>query len=264
MNKLFNPLLILPLLFFSCSDEGTSTVKMTQENNPETIEADTDQDTIAEAPIVAVSDSVRFVFSGAFVPSDFKTSNWIGMYQDDNGMYCKSTKAYVKVVGDVWGDYEDPNVKFTIIKDVSKDSSLFLFSGISVPENLRTRAFRNTLNELNKVEIGKTVKVGKYTLKAEGNLAPESGSALTYKLSISGPKKGKNIDQIIVNHEFLDDGITEILWIGDLDADGIPDMIIDMSETNCISSPALFLSSKADEGKLLKLVAECESDFGSC
>ena len=264
MKRPIHALLILPLLFFSCSDEGSSHVKANRENDTNTNLTDKTQDTILETTVIDVSDSVRFVFDWGFVPSDFKTSNWIGMYQDDNGMYCKSTKAYVKVVGDVWGDYEDPNVKFTIIKDVSKDSSLFLFSGISVPENLRTRAFRNTLNELNKVEIGKIVKVGKYTLKAEGNLAPESGAPLTYKLSISGPKKGKNIDQIIVNHEFLDDGMTEILWIGDLDADGIPDMIIDMSETNCISSPALFLSSKADEGNLLKLVAECESDFGGC
>ena len=83
MNKPFNPLLILPFLLLACSGEGTSTVKTTQENNPETIEADTDQDTIAEAPIVAVYDSVRFVFSGAFVPSDFKTTDWIGIYKDD-------------------------------------------------------------------------------------------------------------------------------------------------------------------------------------
>ena len=86
MNKLFNPLLILPLLFLACSDEGTSTVKTTQENNPETIEADTDQDTITEAPIVAVSDSVRFVFSGAFVPSDFKTT--IGLESTKMIMEC--------------------------------------------------------------------------------------------------------------------------------------------------------------------------------
>ena len=58
--------------------------------------------------------------------------------------------------------------------------------------------------------------------------------------------------------------MTEILWIGDLDADGMPDMIIDMSPKYSYSNPTLFLSSKADEGNLLKLVAECESDFGGC
>ena len=129
MNKPFNPLLILPFLLLACSGEGTSTVKTTQENNPETIEADTDQDTIAEAPIVAVSDSVRFVFSGAFVPSDFKTTDWIGIYKDDQGMYCKSTQAKVKAVRDMWNEDED-NLDATIIEDVNKDASVFLFSGI--------------------------------------------------------------------------------------------------------------------------------------
>ena len=260
MNKPFNPLLILPFLLLACSNEDTPTVKTTQENNPETIEADTDQDTITEAPIVAVSDSARFVFSGAFVPSDFKTTSWIGIYKDSNGMYCKSTQAKVKAVRDMWNQDED-NLDATIIEDVSKDASVFLFSGITVPENFRINEFNNILH---RVEIGKTAKIGKYTLKAEGNLAPESQAPLTYKLSISGPRKGKNIDQIIVNHEFLDDGMTEILWIGDLDADGMPDMIIDMSPKYSYSTPTLFLSSKADEGNLLKLVAECESDFGGC
>ena len=224
MNKLFNPLLILPFLLLACSDEGTSTLKTTQENNPETIEADTDQDTITEAPIVAVSDSVRFVFSGAFVPSDFKTTSWIGIYKDSNGMYCKSTQAKVKAVRDMWNQDED-NLDATIIEDVSKDASVFLFSGITIPENFRINEFNNTLH---RVEIGKTAKIGKYTLK-EKEILPQKVKPLTYKLSISGPGKGKNIDQIIVNHEFLDDGMTEILWIGDLDADGMPDMIIDMS-----------------------------------
>lgn len=260
MKNPFHPLLILPFLFLACSDEGTPLVKTNQENNTETIVADTEQDTMTEASRVAVSDSVRFVFSGAFVPSDFKTTNWIGIYKDDKGMYCKSTQAKVKAVRDMWNEDED-NLDATIIEDVSKDASVFLFSGITVPENFRVTSFNNIPN---RILVGNSTNIGDYTLKANGEVTKENQLPLTYRLTFMGSKNGKKVEQVIVDHQFLDDAMTAIMWVGDLDADGIPDMIIDMSPKYSYSTPTLFLSSIADEGNLLKLVAECESDFGGC
>lgn len=260
MNNKFNLLLVLPFLFMACTEENSSNKSSTKESIPDTELASMVQDSTRQQPIVQVSDNVRFVFSGGFVPSDFEMSDWIGIYVDENGMYCKPTQAKIKAVRDMWNDDED-NLDATIIDDVSEIPSVFLFSGITVPENFRVKSFNNIPN---RILIGNSTKLGDYTLKADGEVTQENQLPLTYRLTIMGSKNEKKIEQVIVDHEFLDDAMTAILWVGDLDADGIPDMIIDMSPKYSYSTPALFLSSQADDGDILKLVGECGSDFGGC
>lgn len=250
MKIKINLLFVLPFFVLACTEESMPDAELDSMV----------KDTTPQQPIVQVSDDVRFVFSEGFVPSDFEMSDWIGIYVDENGMYCKSTQATIKAVHDMWNDDEN-NLDATIIEDESKIPSVFLFSGITVPENFRVKSFNNIPN---RILIGNSTQLGDYTLKADGEVTPENQLPLTYRLTIMGSKNGKKIEQIIVDHEFLDDAMTAILWIGDLDADDIPDMIIDMSHKYSYSAPALFLSSQADDGDILKLVAECESDFGGC
>ena len=250
MKIKINLLFVLPFFVLACTEESMPDAELDSMV----------KDTTPQQPIVQVSDDVRFVFSEGFVPSDFEMSDWIGIYVDENGMYCKSTQATIKAVHDMWNDDEN-NLDATIIEDESKIPSVFLFSGITVPENFRVKSFNNIPN---RILIGNSTQLGDYTLKADGEVTPENQLPLTYRLTIMGSKNGKKIEQIIVDHEFLDDAMTAILWIGDLDADDIPDMIIDMSHKYSYSAPALFLSSQADDGAILKLVAECESDFGGC
>jgi len=250
MKIKINLLFVLPFFVLACTEESMPDAELDSMV----------KDTTPQQPIVQVSDDVRFVFSEGFVPSDFEMSEWIGIYVDENGMYCKSTQATIKAVHDMWNDDEN-NLDATIIEDESKIPSVFLFSGITVPENFRVKSFNNIPN---RILIGNSTQLGDYTLKADGEVTPENQLPLTYRLTIMGSKNGKKIEQIIVDHEFLDDAMTAILWIGDLDADDIPDMIIDMSHKYSYSAPALFLSSQADDGDILKLVAECESDFGGC
>lgn len=260
MKNNFNLLLVLPFLFTACTEENSSNKSSTKESILDAEPASVVEDTTRQQPIVEVSDDVRFVFSGGFVPSDFKMSDWIGIYVDENGMYCKPTQAKIKAVRDMWNEDEN-NLDATIIEDKSEIPSVFLFSGITVPENFRVNSFNNIPN---RILIGNSTKLGDYTLKANGEVTQENQLPLTYRLTIMGSKNGKKVEQVIVDHEFLDDAMTAIMWVGDLDADGIPDMIIDMSHKYSYSAPALFLSSQANEGDILKLVAECESDFGGC
>ena len=260
MKNKFNLLLVLPFLFIACTEESGSNKKPIEESISDAELASVVQDSTRQQPIVQVSDNVRFVFSGGFVPSDFEMSDWTGIYVDENGMYCKPTQAKIKAVRDMWNDDED-NLDATIIDDESEIPSVFLFSGITVPENFRVKSFNNIPN---RILVGNSTKLGDYILKADGEVTQENQLPLTYRLTIMGSKNGKEIEQVIVNHEFLDDAMTAILWVGDLDGDGIPDMIIDMSPKYSYSTPSLFLSSQADDGDILKLVGECGSDFGGC
>lgn len=249
----------MPFIMFSCTEEKTQK-KIIKNNNPELSVVSEPQDTTPQKPLVEVSDDVRFVYSGGFVPSDFETADWTGLYEDEDGLYCKKAQAKVKAVRDPWDDDEN-SLNATIIEDESKTPAVFLFSGITVPENFRVKSFNNIPN---RILIGNSTQLGDYTLKADGEVTQENQLPLTYRLTIMGSKNGKKIEQVIVDHEFLDDAMTAILWAGDLDGDGVPDMIIDMSHKYSYSAPALFLSSQADEGDILKLVGECESDFGGC
>ncbi len=63
----------------------------------------------------------------------------------------------------------------------------------------------------------------------------------------------------MAENEQFDDSIYVLLWAGDIDRDGIPDLLIDTSNHYNISTIALFLSSKADKGKLYKKVAIFET-----
>lgn len=260
MKKKLNYLFALPFFLLACSEENTSSKKTIEDTSPEAAVVSEVQETIPQKPLVEVSNDVRFVYSGGFVPSDFETTDWTGLYEDEDGLYCKKAQAKVKAVRDPWDDDEN-SLNATIIEDESKTPSVFLFSGITVPENFRVKSFNNIPN---RILIGNSTELGDYTLKADGEVTPENQLPLTYSLTIMGSKNGKKIEQVIVNHEFLDDAMTEILWTGDLDGDGVPDMIIDMSHKYSYSAPALFLSSQADEGDILKLVGECGSDFGGC
>jgi hypothetical protein len=46
-----------------------------------------------------------------------------------------------------------------------------------------------------------------------------------------------------------------LIFIGDIDGDGAPDFIFDTSNNYELTSVALFLSTKAEKGKITKKVA---------
>lgn len=53
----------------------------------------------------------------------------------------------------------------------------------------------------------------------------------------------------------FEDTTVKILWVGDLDCDGSPDFIVDTSDKYEYLGAELFLSSAAEEGELVHLVA---------
>ena len=72
---------------------------------------------------------------------------------------------------------------------------------------------------------------------------------------IFGRKNGVDIKQTIVPFNSPVETPTMIGWIGDIDRDGIPDFIMELSGHDNTGRTCLFLSSKADSNELVKLVA---------
>lgn len=76
-----------------------------------------------------------------------------------------------------------------------------------------------------------------------------------YKLILQMTKNGKTKEQILVQENFFDDKMIKILFIGDIDRDGVLDFIIDKSGKYSRGEIALFLSSCTRKNKILKEVA---------
>lgn len=107
-------------------------------------------------------------------------------------------------------------------------------------------------------------KGNSYTLQASGDSIQQEGSesysVQNYSWTVSGTRNGRKITQQLAADSDFESAIYVLLWAGDLDRDGIPDLLADLSNHYNTSRVTLFLSSLADKGKLYKRVATFTSE----
>ena len=179
---------------------------------------------------------------------------WVGLWRDDldNSMKCYTTKLYTKPIHNPMDD-EDGEMSGTQIYCEGHDKDpMLLISGIDIPEDVQIDSYPNFKNRL---MPGESMQLGNYTIKALAAI-DQHGRITDYQLTIAGEKNGENIEQIFLEQAGFDDAMIDFIWAGDIDQDGVPDLYMDISPKYSYSIPALFLSSKADDNGLLKLVAE--------
>ncbi|MGY8884755.1 MAG: right-handed parallel beta-helix repeat-containing protein [Flavobacteriales bacterium] len=179
---------------------------------------------------------------------------WVGLWRDDldNSMKCYTTKLYTKPIHNPMDD-EDGEMSGTQIYCEGHDKDpMLLISGIDIPEDVQINSYPTFKNRL---MPGESMQLGNYTIKALAAI-DQHGRITDYQLTIAGEKNGENIEQIFLEQAGFDDAMIDFIWAGDIDQDGVPDLYMDISPKYSYSIPALFLSSKADDNGLLKLVAE--------
>ena len=179
---------------------------------------------------------------------------WVGLWRDDldNSMKCYTTKLYTKPIHNPMDD-EDGEMSGTQIYCEGHDKDpMLLISGIDIPEDVQIDSYPTFKNRL---MPGESMRLGNYTIKALAVIDLQ-GRITNYQLTIAGEKNGENIEQIFLEAAHFDDAMFDFIWAGDIDQDGVPDLYMDISPKYSYSIPALFLSSKADDNGLLKLVAE--------
>ena len=179
---------------------------------------------------------------------------WVGLWRDDldNSMKCYTTKLYTKPIHNPMDD-EDGEMSGTQIYCEGHDKDpMLLISGIDIPEDVQIDSYPTFKNRL---MPGESMQLGNYTIKALAAI-DQHGRITDYQLTIAGEKNGENIEQIFLEQAGFDDAMIDFIWAGDIDQDGVPDLYMDISPKYSYSIPALFLSSKADDNGLLKLVAE--------
>lgn len=188
-------------------------------------------------------------------------NDWVGLYRNDAGFYTKKTDLTIEPTYDPIVDSEGQKTGWEIrINEKKSDSCYFLISNVniklgqvnSVKINKKTvppnQPLNFTFND-KKYEIFSTARVFQTDKNTE-----EYFSAEGYRMYLLN--KTENKKTLISAQENFDDSNIEILFIGDLDGDDLPDLIIDNSRHYNAFSPTLYLSSYKNNDELLKIVAE--------
>lgn len=82
-------------------------------------------------------------------------------------------------------------------------------------------------------------------------------------LQVSSTKNRNRTEQIIAGAQGFNDREFNFIWAGDIDGDGLLDLIMDMSSHYNVMRYTLFLSSQAEKGEIFKRVEEFKT-VGGC
>ena len=198
-------------------------------------------------------------FHGEEVPANVSTLNWYGLFQEDGKSFLKKVNVKTKRIFDPIIDDEGEKTGCQVSVE-NKENCVVLISGINLTEGhipSYSIAMKSpipgdtiTFNSPNPTSL--------YATGLKNKFSEEWHEIANLKLMVSTQINDSIRTQNIVANSRFNDRIPTILWVGDLDGDNQLDFLIDTSNHYNVSSPSLFLTSKAAPGTLLKCVAEHE------
>jgi len=197
------------------------------------------------------------VFHGDEVSENSDKKDWFGLFLSKQENYIARTKIKMKRVYDPVLDEENEKTGWEI-STYNKDSCIILIEKIQIlsEKKIQKIEFQNTIYPKDTVTIN---YLGiKYKIFATGGGA-KGGSVWNYKLFISANIKGENRKSLLIAAPNFDDTMTSILFAGDIDGDGILDLIIDTSRKYGGVNPTIYLSKPASNGEILKPIGEISS-----
>lgn len=184
---------------------------------------------------------------------------WMGIFKTDSGYYIGSTKIKLSRENDAVLDEADQKTGWSVSPSV-KDTAIVLISGL---DYLQSRPIISIPFKKQYILPGEHEEFIcndiKYTLYATGTnkaelFKRESYNVSNYKLFIKATINGRGYNQMIVSIATFDDAICTLTFIGDIDGDGRPDIIMDTTNDYNMERTTLYLSEPAEPGQLLKVV----------
>ncbi|TXK26981.1 hypothetical protein FVR03_21375 [Pontibacter qinzhouensis] len=218
---------------------------------------------------------VKILIEGLFHKEEVwqgaEKKQWIGLLYRNGSYEIRPTTLQVKTVYDPVRDAQQANATDKKLisgrQVIGGDTSTLLFitglAGIK-PGAVDTAAYDSAvLKPGQKLPI--RFKSKQFMLTAFGDSTRTDSTSSTYAYTsygwrISGTKNGKKLEQVLAQDDTIDNSVYVLHWAGDLDHDGIPDLVADLSNQYNRMKFALYLSSKAEKGKLYKQVAVFESN----
>lgn len=209
------------------------------------------------------SDTIPFqiITTGMFhhdeVSQGINRLKWIGLFNGPNGYYLKETKIRASHVNDPVLDEENQKTGWELTV-ASKDTNLILIAPAS---HFNERKVEKAVISKESIYPGESVSFRylgiDYKLYATGKKEKESESSdwcmvSNYKLYVTATIHGKRCKTMLSEHENFDDNMVFLVFVGDLDNDGVADFILDNSRHYNAVIPTIYLSKQAPKGQVVK------------
>ncbi len=212
------------------------------------------------AAVLVIPNSVILTETAQFM----KSQQVYGLFKGNEGYYLDQVNVIAK-------DYESENEEgvYQSLSCLHKDSCLFFVTGVDYLKAAKVPALE--LNET-RLPIGKTLtfelngKTQKLVATGtfrEGKESDNFNDMMSYRLMLFGEKNENELTDMLVAHDSFDDTAIELLFVGDIDGDGLLDYLVETSRKYSYSAPALYLSKGADEAELIKLI-DVATHLGGC
>lgn len=238
------------------------TAALSADDDPENYTPDTTN--LSPEPSTAVKIMIEGRFHKREVWQGAEHKPWMALVQNDSAFQLQPSRLQVNSVFD---PVLDKGRQVRSGREVSGEhpNTLFFVTGMTRLQSneVDTVGYPNQVI-LPNTSIDLKYKGKTYTLAASGDSIQQEGaesySVQNYKWIVTGAKNGRKITQELASDENFESAIYVLLWVGDLDGDGIPDLLADLSNHFNTSKVTLFLSSLAEKGKLYKKVADFKSE----
>ncbi|MEM6766318.1 MAG: SH3 domain-containing protein [Bacteroidota bacterium] len=208
------------------------------------------------SPPVPMEILVPGTFHGEDVPSNSASREWLGLFEGEDGFYVSYIEPKLERVHDGMVDGEGEKTGWAVSTD-KEDTCILLVAGLAVDEGKIDHypvEDRSPLPGSNIFIEGPKVPTSLYVtgiveLVNYGLLMKD------YSLTLRAGKGAEDYTQGFLHIEHLEETRVDILWSGDIDRDGKIDFLINTSHHYNLYQPTLFLSSRAEKGKLLRRMA---------
>jgi hypothetical protein len=187
---------------------------------------------------------------------------WFGLFKNMSGFYLAKTKVQIERITDITIDTNENDKTGWEVQTINKDTSVILIAGLSI---LKAHCVKKAELAKNMVWPGDTLNfnfLGKdYKLFAAGSKMnvtnnPEWYDVTDYELYIAAYKNGQYITDTLIKTKNFSNAMINIIFAGDIDGDGFPDLVIDTSGEYDATCPTLYLSKPAYNEHLLIVVGK--------
>ena len=204
---------------------------------------------------------IQILFVGQFHGDEITAESgeeWYGLFPAGDGFELRQTKITIEIVHDGIVDGEDEKTGKIVTTD-QDDEPVFLVKGIP---NLENKLIDTAFYGSEFIYPGQSKWLGfegGYALHGLGNASEHESSFSeiivdNYRIRMNHQHQTQMI--ATVQRFASTDATPNLIWAGDLDGDGKLDLLMDLTWHYNVKLPALFLSSQAEDGDLLKKVAE--------
>jgi hypothetical protein len=183
----------------------------------------------------------------------------MGLFMGKSGYYLAQTGLTIRKQRDFGSDEVGEEKTGRLVEARNPDSCLLLIEPQSFLNNHPIPGISFKTKQLEPgVSLDFDYLGHQYNLMASGIHVPQKeGNELhisSYKLFLTSEINGKQVTELLVSESLLEEITTELIFAGDIDGDGLLDLVIDISNHSNKSIPTLYLSKPAEKGHLVKPV----------